>query len=252
MEKLRFDVGKNQWIIEKSSDAIYPEHLQKLHPWLELFQAGDSFYLVAAPESNSTVFCSEGSQKLLGYEAHEVNMDMLFGLIHPEDLPVMEEFEAAAEAFYQSLPLEERWQYKAQYNMRLKTKWGKFKHLMFQSQPYRKTEDQEVEYLYVFTDISSIKSNSDQYLSMVHVNGGPSKRLYRKRKKIEVTPDFTERELEILRETMRDGDLEQTAECLHISLKTLRNSIMRIREKVGAKSTVHLLAMAKENNWLKH
>ncbi|HKL39746.1 MAG TPA: LuxR C-terminal-related transcriptional regulator [Cryomorphaceae bacterium] len=251
MEKLRFNVGRNKWIVEKSSDSTYPDQIHKYHPWLELFQAGDSFYLIVAFESNIISFCSEGTQKLLGYEADEIDMELLLGSIHPDDAPVMEEFEAEARAFYRSLPAQERMQYKVQYNLRMKTKSGKYKHLMFQSQPRENAADQERERLLVFTDITAIKSNSDQFLSLVHVNGGPSKRLYLKKKKIEFLPDLSEREVEILRAVMQKGDLPETAERLHISLVTLRNHLFRIREKVGAKTTVHLVAMAKEKNWLK-
>lgn len=251
MEKLRFNVGKNKWIVEKSSDPKYPDQIRKYHPWVELFQAGDSFYLIATLKSNSISFCSKGTEKLLGYDPDEIDLEMLLDSIHPDDMPVMEEFEAEARAFYRSLPPPERLRYKVQYNLRMKTKWGKYKHLMFQSQPRVLSAGRDTEHLLVFTDITAIKSNSDQYLSLVHVNGGPSKRLYRQKKKIEFLPDLSQRELEILRAVMQKGDLQETAERLHISLVTLRNYLIRIREKVGAKSTVHLVAMAKEKNWLK-
>lgn len=250
MEKLKFNLAKNKWVVLQSEDPIYPEKIQEHQEWLERFQTGDFFYLIVNSQSTHSTFCSEGVQKVLGYEAKDVDFDLLLDLIHPDDVAVMEEFEAEANHFYLSLPAEERWNYKTQYNLRLKTKTGRFKQLMFQSQPLRLTEDQRVEYLYIFTDISSIKTNSDQYLSLIHVRGGESKKLYRQKKKIEKLPDFSKREREILETIFQEPDLQLTAQNLHISLETLNNHLKRIRRKAGAKSTVHLLAMAKERNWL--
>ncbi|MCZ4407274.1 LuxR C-terminal-related transcriptional regulator [Cryomorphaceae bacterium 1068] len=251
MEKLKFNLSRNEWMVLQSDQSIYPEKIKEHQAWLERFQTGDFFYLIVLSESTRATVCSEGVTKVLGYDAQDIHFDFLLDLIHPDDVAVMEEFEAEAERFYLSIPEEERWNYKTQYNLRLKSKTGKFKQLMFQSQPLRLTDTQQVEYLYVFTDISSIKTNSDQYLSLINLRGGESKKLYRQKKKIEKLPDFTMRELEILEAAMREKDLPFTAQKLHISLETLNNHLKRIRRKAGAKSTVHLLAMTNENKWLK-
>lgn len=251
MEKLTFNSRKNEWIVSKSNEPDYPKEIREHEVWLQRFQAGDFFYLIVNSESVQSTFCSDGVEKVLGYKAKNIDFELLFDLIHPDDVPVMEEFEAEANKFYLTLPAEERWNYKTQYNLRLKSKTGKFKQLMFQSQPLRLTEKKRVEYLYTFTDISSIKTNTDQHLSLIHLRGGESKKLYRQKKKIEKLPDFSGRELEILEATMQEPDLPITAQNLHISLESLKNHLKRIRRKAGAKSTVHLLALAKEKKWMK-
>jgi DNA-binding CsgD family transcriptional regulator len=251
MAKLKFDELKNRWVVTKSPDSVLTDKIQAHQIWLEMFQAGDFFYLTVTNEANNSSFCSEGVQTVLGYSAEKVDFELLLDLIHPDDLPVMEEFEAEANQFYSSLPSEERWNYKTQYNLRIKSKTGRYKHLMFQALPYRMTAEQKLEHLYIFTDISSIKTNSDQHLSMIHLRGGPSKKIYRNKKKVEKLPDFSPKELEVLEATIKEGDLSVTARNLNITLESLRNHLKRMRNKSGAKSTVHLIAMAREKNWLR-
>jgi DNA-binding CsgD family transcriptional regulator len=251
MEKLKFNLSRNEWVVLPSDQTIYPEKIEEHKAWLERFQVGDFFYLIIKSELKQTTFCSEGVKKVLGYDAKDVDFNLLLDLIHPDDVAIMEEFEAEAKEFYLSLPEEERWNYKTQYNLRLKSKTGKFKQLMFQSQPIRLTETKQIEYLCIFTDISSIKTNSDQHLSLIHAGRGESKKLYRQVRKTERLPDFTKRELEVLEATMEETDPLIAAQNLHISLESLNNHLKRIRRKAGAKSTAHLLAMTKEKKWLK-
>ncbi|MGB6037447.1 MAG: hypothetical protein WBG42_14325 [Cryomorphaceae bacterium] len=250
MSKLKFDENENRWVMIKSLEQVLPDKIHTHERWLELFQAGDFFYLIVTKKPNHSSFCSKGVHAVLGYEAEQVDFELLLDLIHPDDFPIMEEFEAEANQFYMSLSTEERWEYKTQYNLRLKSKTGRYKHFLFQSLPYRMTEEGKIEHLYIFTDISSIKTNSDQHLSLIHLSGGSSKKIYRSRKKIEKLPDFSPMELEVLKAMIKEANLPEAAQNLNITLESFRNHLKRMRNKTGAKSTVHLMAMAKEKNWL--
>ena len=251
MAKLKFDEIENRWVITTPPHQVLPHKIQAHERWLEMFQTGNFFYLIVANEPNHISHCSRGVQVVLGYKPEQVDFNLLLDLVHPDDLPVMEEFEAEANQFYSSLPTEEKWNYKTQYNLRLQAKTGKYKHFMFQSLPYRVTEKRKIEHLYIFTDVSSVKTNSDQHLSLIHLRGGPSKKLYRSHKKVEKLPDFSPVELEVLAAISTDGNLTVTAKHLNITLESLRNHLKRMRYKTGAKSTVHLMALAREKNWLK-
>ncbi|MGB6036751.1 MAG: helix-turn-helix transcriptional regulator, partial [Cryomorphaceae bacterium] len=180
-----------------------------------------------------------------------VNMEQLFDLIHPDDQNGVEEFEAEAKDFFESLHVKEKWNYKTCYNFRIRTKYGRFKHILFQSVPYRFTEDNETEHLGIFTNIDSLKSNSDQHLSFIHLNGGSSYQPYKTIQKVGSFPPLSRRELEIMTCMMKGFDVVNTAQKLNISLSTLRNHLKHIRNKTGAKSTIHLVALAKERNWIK-
>jgi DNA-binding CsgD family transcriptional regulator len=43
----------------------------------------------------------------------------------------------------------------------------------------------------------------------------------------------------------------QAAESCYVSEHTVRNTIVKAKERVGAKSTVNLVAMAIDNGWIK-
>lgn len=249
MKKLKFSSEKNEWLVEVPRDLGYPEKIQGHNVWLERFQVDQFFYLILTPASEDTVYCSPAVKKVLGYEIPEVNLELLLDSIHPEDLPVVEEFEAAAGAFLNKLAEKDRWSYKIQYNLRLRTKLGPYKHVMFQRQPLRTNDKNKIETLYIFTDLSSIKTNADQYLSLIHLYGGPSKKLYRKVKKAERLPDFSELELQVLEATLVEGDVLAAANRLKMSLDALRNHLGRMRKKTGTKTTVELLSRALEKKW---
>jgi len=250
MKRLKFISGKNEWIVQTSPEAGYPKKIQQHQFWLDRFQPGDFFYFTIPSRADHFTYCSPGITQVLGFEPHEVDLDMLIDLIHPDDLPVMEEFEAAAKEFYRTLDPKERWNYKTQYNLRLKTKTGRFKQLMVQWHPNRWKDDQRLQYVYILTDITSIKTNADQSLSLIHMYGGPSKKHYRQRKKVEPLPDFSAKELEILRATILEPNLPAAAENLNLSMEALRNHLKRMRKKSGTKSTLHLLSVAMEKNWV--
>ena len=251
MEKLTFNLNQKRWILNKSEESSTPVQVHHFHALLEMFKSGDFFYLLFIPERNATTFCSNGFRDILDIDVETVKMEQLFDLIHPDDRTIVEEFEAEAQEFYRSLPSKERWNYKTRYNFRIRTKYGRFKHVLFQSVPYQLTEGKEIEYIGIFTNINSIKSDSDQHLSFIHLKGGVSHRPYKTIRKAESLPPLSVREVEILKCVMKEYDLSNTSQKLNISLNTLRNHLKHIRNKTGAKSTIHLVALAKERHWIK-
>lgn len=247
MEKLIFDIAERRWKLKGRSDGQFPDQIQKFDTLLEMFKTGNFFYLLHTPDTNQTRLCSKGVTDILAYDPGEVDLDFILDLIHPEDQAAVEEFEEAAAAFYQTVSVEERWNYKTRYNFRLKSKYGRFKQFLYQRVPYTMTTE-AVQYLCAFTDIDSLKSDTDQHLSLVHLYGGESFINLRVNRKIEPLSELTRREREVVRKFTNGSNIESIAEDLHISAATVKNHLKRIRRKTGAKSNVHLVALAKEKN----
>jgi len=250
MEKLIFDLAERRWKLQGGPDGRFPGQIQKFDTLLEMFKTGNFFYLLHTPETNQTRLCSKGITDILAYEPEGVDLDFIFDLIHPDDQAAVEEFEEAAAAFYQTVSMKERWNYKTRYNFRLKSKYGRFKQFLYQRVLYTMTNE-TVEYLCAFTDIDALKSDTDQHLSLMHLYEGRSAINLRINRKIEPLPDLTRREREVVKKFTNGSNIESIAEGLHISATTVRNHLKRVRGKTGAKSNVHLVALAKEKNWIK-
>jgi DNA-binding CsgD family transcriptional regulator len=250
MEKLIFDLAERRWTLQGSSEENFPHQIQEFDTLLEMFKTGNFFYLLYTPDTNQTRLCSPGIGDILAYQPKDVDFDFLLDLVHPNDQAAVQEFEEAAAAFYQTVSVEERWRYKTRYNFRLQSKYGRFKQFLYQCVPYVMTEEM-VEYLCVFTDIDDLKSDTDQHLSLVHLYGGESFINLRVNRKIDPLPDLTRREREVIKSFANGTKIESIAERLHISTTTVKNHLKRVRQKTGAKSNIHLVAMAKEKNWIK-
>lgn len=99
------------------------EHYRKL---LNIFQVGKSYIMVFNIFQVQFEVVSESIKNVLGYEAHEMNIELYLDSIHPDDKSYVLSFERRITEFFKALPFEKIPKYKVQYDIRVKAKSGHY------------------------------------------------------------------------------------------------------------------------------
>lgn len=222
--------------------------MRKYRVLLEMFKTGDFFYLFHRLPDGISHSCSVGVESLLGYPQSDVSATFLFDRIHTNDQPAVEEFDKESELFFEKLEKKERWEYKTRYTFRLKNKNGRYKQFMFQSIPFRRLDNTSSELLLIFSDISELKTDTDQHLSFIHLSGGKSYRRIRSIKQVNAIIPLSKREREVMRLTAEGKDALRIAETLKVSPTTVRNHLRKMRKKTGTQNTAQLVVLNQELN----
>ena len=246
MEKLVFNKKNNSWNLKKSGSGNYPDPIFEFGPLLNLFKAARFFYLRVHPQTGQST-CSDGVRDVLGFNPEVFDDETLHSLIHPEDLPAVELFTQEADEFLEAQSAAQKLFCKVQYTFRIKSAGGQYKHVMLQKVHDARNQSSDEAYVLVITDLSKLRMNVEPSLSMVHFKRGHS--LISSQKSVEPLPDLTERQWQVLKTMIELCDVEIAAERLGITTTTVRNHLGLIRQKIQAKSMVHMLAMAEEKKW---
>lgn len=250
MEKLIFDNQNRSWALTESAREAGLDPLEKNLVFLEMFKAGDFFYLLVDSKTGQVNQCSSAISEFLGMSKVAVTREEIAERIHPEDREAVAAFVEKSDRYLFSLSPRERFGLKTQYNFRLKTKYGRYKHVLFQQRLYRQYEDGGEEHLCIFSDVDDLKSDLTQKMSIVDIG-------FNKRFELLQWPctkkralNFTNRQREVLRLLSKGADIQGIADSMCISTATVRNHIFHIRRLTGAKSIAHLSALAFENKWI--
>lgn len=249
MDKLVFNRDEKTWIIKKESGEKHPASIRKFQPLLELFKAADFFYWIVG-EGSGKKSCSSGVKDVLGYSVSEFKRLELADLVHPDDLPAMEEFLIEAEEFLASLPDASKPFCKVQFTLRVETKEGLFKKVMLQKIPDIPEEGKSESFMMVMTDLSKLNFDLQPSLSLVHFGEGHSMISFWKDRSVEELPDLSPREWEVLELMTELCDVSAVADRIGVKLYTMRNHIRNIKEKLNVKSVVHMLALAEDKKWI--
>lgn len=213
-----------------------------------MFAAGDFFYVTFLPDRKQITHCSAGIAKVLGYAADEIDVSFFERNVHCDDALAVKAYEKQVSEFFDACEPDERWRYKIQYDLRLKTKFGRFKKILHQSVPYFCTENGVPVQLSVFCDISHLKKSADQTLAIVDLTDGTTPKTLLSAHTQHPGPGFSRREKEVLALFVRGKTKTDIAAELFISEATVNNHLKNIRKKTRTRSLTELMARALEEN----
>jgi len=217
---------------------------------LDIFQVGNYFYFLLNVRKSKFEFVSPEIVKVLGYPIENIDVAYFVNLMHPEDLPVFLNFEAAVENFFNSLDVNKYFKYKVQYDFRLKHANGQYIRVMHQM-VIVKHDAQDIKTFVVYTDISNFKKESRPILSFVGMEGEPS---YSNVDVLNIfTPTknvFTKREREVVKALSAGLSSFEIGELLNISKLTVDAHRKNILRKTEAKSTNEIIQKAFNNGWV--
>lgn len=217
---------------------------------LDIFQVGSYYYFIVNVRKSSFEVVSPEVEQVLGYDEGEVDLPFYVSLIHPDDMPFFLNFEAAVENFFKRLSGERLFNYKVQYDHRVKKADGKYIRVLNQYVIIQHEAD-DVKTFTVATDITHLKKEVIPTLSFVGLNGEPSfinvdvRNLFKPSK-----PLFTKRERQILQGLASGMSSSEISEVLNISKLTVDSHRKNMLKKADAKSTNEIIRLAFDNGWV--
>ncbi len=248
--------AKKLWdrnIKNKSSTTrrdLWIEQIEHYKKMLNIFQAGEYYYLLFDLVNGDVASASDELKNVLGYDPKELNAQLLFEIIHPDDRFFLINFEEIITGFLNSISFEEYPFYKFQYDVRLKSKDGIYKRILVQYLMVDYDKDNIFHSFHIHTDISHIKQEGDSCVSIIGTQGRPS---YYNIKNFILTKSFdlfTKREREILKGIVEGKTSQQIAEELFISLYTVNAHRRNIMEKGGVKTPIELVQKCLKEGWV--
>jgi DNA-binding CsgD family transcriptional regulator len=219
---------------------------------LRFFQAGDYFYVIFNLNLINLEFVSANINNVLGYQAETFTIEKLLNAIHPEDQVWFSNFEKETAAFLTKLPIEQVFDYKIQYDLRVRCADDQYKRLLFQVVTIQQYADGGIQRtLSLFTDITHLKEKGNPVLSFVNIIGGTSYiNVSPGKKLIPYKEVLSKREKEILQYIIAGKLNKEIAEILFISKQTVDTHRKNMLIKTNSKNSGELIGKAISNGWI--
>jgi len=232
---------------ESIIDAAFDLNLQR--KLLDIFHVGSYFFYVVNVRRAQLEYMSPEIKTILGYDTHTGLADIV-SLIHPDDVPCFLNFEEAVKRFFGQISGIQLFQYKVQYDLRLKKADGHYTRVLHQFVIIQHDAD-DIKTFAVDTDITHLKPTGTPQLSFIGLAGVPSY--------FNVDIDagfspvksfFTKRERQVLQALAAGMSSQEISETLSISKYTVDVHRKNMLKKTDAKSTYEVLQKAFNKGWV--
>lgn len=237
-------VAKKVWDEITLTGNVAPANIEealksKFH---HLFHVGPWYYYVFNVIHARFEYIDPQITSVLGYSPNEMDAEMWFSCVHPEDQAAVLNFEKTAVEFFRNLSQDKIARYKFSYDLRFRNKDGKFIRILQQILPLSfDANSRELLTLGVHTDITHIKPDGKPTMSFIGFDGEPSYYNVDTNKGIRVRNSlFTEREKDIIRLLISGAKSAEIARELNISQKTVDTHRRNILIKAECRNTTEL------------
>lgn len=244
MDIVFFNEAQKMWD-KFSKDGMVKDHdfeLQLQKKILDIFHVGNFYYYIFDLKSVSFRYISPDINKVLGYDANDVDLSFFLSKIHPDDQAIFLNHENTAADFFRKLPLEKIAKYKVSYDYRIFNSSGEIVRILQQVVTIQHDDDKNILLtLGVHTDISHLKTTNKSTLSFIGLEGEPSyinvevKEVYKPSKGI-----FTKKEKEIIYYLIKGERSYEIAKTLFISVHTVNSHRKNILAKTNTRNTLEL------------
>jgi DNA-binding CsgD family transcriptional regulator len=211
---------------------------------LNFFHVGPFYYYIFDLNNACFRYIRPEMKDVLGYAPEEMTLEYFFSKIHPEDQPVLLNYERESVIFFKSLPPDKIGKYKFSYDYRIMNSEGKYIRLLQQVMTFQFDNPDEIFLtLGVHTDISHIKKDNSTSLSFIGLDGEPSyidintETIYKPQKNL-----LTPREKQIVTMMIAGEKTASIAEKLFISIHTVSTHRKNILSKTQSKSAAELIS----------
>jgi DNA-binding CsgD family transcriptional regulator len=222
-----------------------------------VFATGPFYYYLIDFYDFSISNISENFEELHGVPSENIfTINDILALVHPEDIALVSKAEEMAFAYMQNcLGLDKIKSYKFSYNFRFRNALGNYD--FYNHQSLVLTTDQHnnfVKALNIHTNISHLTTKNTCTFSIIGLNGRPSflnLPIFEEESNLsKFANNFSYRELEIIK-LIADGASSRTiADCLFISLETVKSHRKNIFRKAGCNSSTELVARSVSEGWI--
>jgi len=211
-----------------------------------IFSPGKYYYFILDFFDIGFEYVHPTVEEIIGCTAENFSLDFIFQKMHPDDATSIQLKEsAAANFFYNQIPIDKILLYKSAYTFRIKDGNGGWKTILHQALPLQITVNGKIHHsLSVHSDITFLKVPPDDRISFIGINGEPS--FYGLtthpnnflQSEAEFKISIRERELIKL---LADGlSSKQIADILSLSQHTVDTHRRNLLKKTGTKNTLEL------------
>jgi len=230
----------------------YAAEVEVHKQYLLNFQPGPSFYWILNVKEARLEMVSTEVQKVLGYNPDDFDFPLMFDLIHDEDKIHILNFEAAISNFFNEMHYRERFNYKLQYDYRIKHADGNYVRILNQMIVLSyDTTTQTILTFGINADITHLKKDIKPVLSFVHLHDGPAYYNVDVKEVFKVSKAFfSGREKEVLNLMLEGNVSKEISEKLNISKHTVDTHRKHLLEKTASKSIPEMVKKALINGWI--
>ncbi len=243
------------WRTAVSSQSEYSQQLEKELEFhkrlLNIVHVGKYYNFIFNIYEGAFDFMSDSVKEVLGYEPHEMTIQLLLDILHPEDKSYFLKFEHKSIEFFKGLPFDKIAKYKAQHDYRVRDRNNKYVRILQQVVQINYDESNFYHSLGIHTDISHIKKDGEPCLSIIGLDGEPSFYNIADANVFAKSYDlFTKREREILKCIVEGKSSKTIAAELYISLHTVNTHRKNILAKANCKTPLDLATKAINEGWV--
>ncbi|MBL7940627.1 MAG: PAS domain-containing protein [Flavobacteriales bacterium] len=202
--------------------------------------------------SEGRIVYHQGFDEVLGYAPHEVDIDMLFRLFHPEDAPIVARLtETVVRAMSEIRNPKDLFSLTLTVDYRMRKKNGQYIKVLRQTAVFEvdQASGKVISTFSLCKDISSIKCSNEigwqirgmeiGRVDMTVLEKDPSRLRYRP----------TSREMDILRELMKGKGSKDISATLGISVLTVNTHRRNLLQRTACRNTAELVRHATERGW---
>ncbi len=237
-----FENAKKVWgnvCVSSSVNAVKMD-LEKYKRLLSFAHIGKFYFYLFDLINAEFKFISDDIKEVLGYEPEQVTIEFFMSKMHPDDVHTFLNFEAAVIEFFRNLPEEKMTKYKIMYDYRIEDSQGKYVRILHQVMTYEVDYGKTLISLGLHTDISHLKKDNKQSLSLIGLEGEPSYYDYTVAQIYKPRSIFTKREQEILEFLLQGESIDSIANKLFLSSSTVNTHRRNILDKTFCKNTIEL------------
>lgn len=244
--KSLYNVWETQNKIEKPvKRELYIDSIDHV---ASFFSLGTFYYFIFNFDTMEVEMVHEGSQSVLGILSEEYSLNKFLEQIHPDDIVNMSKKEQAGiEFLYKRIPIEDIFDYKVVYVLRVKHSDGEYKTILQQSKAIMLSDDNKIQKVFVtHTDVTHWGMPVDDKVSFIS-NNKPSYYYLEKEGKfyhLNEKPDdlFTKREKEIILFISKGFSFTQIANELCLSPHTVNTHKRNILRKTDCTNITEVVA----------
>ena len=237
-------------LVDKTSAPVDPIRVHLLKGMIPLLP--DQF-MYAVDYAHSRLYLTHGIEQVLGYRDDEMDIEGLFTIIHPDDLPIVSAIvERAVRSLFERKAPIIPFSSVMSLDYRMRKANGTYIKVLRQVSviAWDAHRSNTIQTISICKDISNIKPSEHigwqatgpgtEHLDMSDLLRDVPNVIYRP----------SPRELDILSRLAEGMDSREIAEELRISAHTVNTHRKNLLSRTGASNTVRLLAMAYEQGWV--
>lgn len=254
IDTLNYTWNSLQSYISQEDTSLYDVNINKIVE--DIFCPGPFYYYVIDFTSREVLHASPKVKDILGINPENFTLSKLASIIHPEDIPHVQNcMKVVVNFLYEKVGKEKIPKYKRSYLLRIRKRDGSYSMFLHQLVVLTTNLEGKVgKVLGIHTDVSHITDKNNYKISFIGLNGEPSYFNIDTRNSTYIlekdTIPLTKREKEVIKLLSEGYSSNQIADTLDIAFDTVRQHRKNALSKTECQNTTQLVAKSIREGWI--